>query len=271
MTKNPDNKTTIIELNKKQMEKKSTQENPNIFNTSKDKLLTQEEENIIRKTMMEREIREQKQVIKKSVLDTATLPPKANLIIIDNFYSNPYKTREFILTQEFKIRGNYPGQRTVSFATEELKNSIEKFVFPFGGKITNFPIGKKSKNDNDNYNGAFQFTTSRDRSWFHCDGWNNWGGIVYLTPNAPLNSGTGFYQYEDGTKSEKETKIRKNDKLVGEHSQDVTKWKLVDKAANVFNRLILFNSKLYHSSMDYFGTTKEDGRLFQCFFFDTEK
>ena len=242
-----------------------------MFKQSREKLLTREQEEIIRKTMMEREAREKKQVIKKNVLDTASLPPKVNLIIVDNFYSNPYKTREFILTQEFKIRGNYPGQRTVSFANEELKKSIEKFVSPFGGKITNFPIGDKDPQGNENYNGAFQYTTSRDRSWFHVDGWNNWGGIVYLTPNAPLNSGTGFYQYEDGTRTEMGGKIRKNDKLVGDHSQDVTKWKLVDKAANVFNRLILFNSKLYHSSMDYFGTTKEDGRLFQCFFFDTEK
>ena len=232
--------------------------------------LSKEEEKEIRKTMMEREAQEKKVVKKTSVLNTITLPPKANLIIIDNFYNNPYKTRKFILTQEFKVVGNYPGKRTISFANEQLKNNIEKYIKPFGGKITNFPIGEKSSNGNYNYNGSFQYTTSRDRSWFHVDGWNNWGGILYLTPNAPLNSGTGFYEYEDGTRMQDELEIRKNQKILDEHSQDVTKWKLVDKVGNIFNRLILFNSKHYHSSMDYFGTTKEDGRLFQCFFFDTE-
>jgi hypothetical protein len=37
------------------------------------------------------------------------------------------------------------------------------------------------------------------------------------------------------------------------------------------NRLVLFNAHRYHMSMDYFGDTKENGRLFQTFFFSTGK
>ena len=62
-----------------------------------------------------------------------------------------------------------------------------------------------------------------------------------------------------------------NLKKLSMHCQDITKWTKVDEIGNVFNRLILFNSTKYHMSMDYFGTTKEDGRLFQVFFFSTEK
>ena len=54
-------------------------------------------------------------------------------------------------------------------------------------------------------------------------------------------------------------------------SQDLTKWQQVDKVGNIFNRLILFDSKRFHMSMDYFGDSKENGRLFQVFFFSTEK
>ena len=90
-------------------------------------------------------------------------PPTPILFIIDNFYNNPMETREYILTQDFKIRGNYPGQRTMSHATEEIKDMIQRWILPFGGKITRFPL---EKTDN-NYNGAFQYTTSRNRSWFH--------------------------------------------------------------------------------------------------------
>ena len=54
-------------------------------------------------------------------------------------------------------------------------------------------------------------------------------------------------------------------------SQDLTKWEVVDTVGNVFNRLILFNAKRYHMSMDYFGKDKTDSRLFQVFFFSTEK
>jgi len=63
-----------------------------------------------------------------------------------------------------------------------------------------------------------------------------------------------------------------NNKLeLDRDSQDMTKWDLVDSIGNVYNRLVLFNSMRYHMSMDYFGDNKENGRLFQVFFFSTEK
>ena len=54
-------------------------------------------------------------------------------------------------------------------------------------------------------------------------------------------------------------------------SQDLTRWEQVDKVGNIFNRLILFNAKRFHMSLDYFGNMKENGRLFQVFFFSTER
>lgn len=201
-------------------------------------------------------------------------PKKQNceLIIIDNFYSNPIQTRDFVLKQNFFVEGNFPGKRTRSFANESLKDIIQKYIEPFSGKIIDFPIPSKENIDLNNiYNGAFQYTTSRDRSWVHIDGYNNWAGILFLTPEAPLDSGTGFYQFYDSTSNESEM-IKNNSKNdIDRFSQDMTKWKLVDKIGNVFNRLILFNSKRYHMSMDYFGDSIENGRLFQVFFFSTER
>ena len=198
-----------------------------------------------------------------------------NLMVIDDFYINAKETRDYILSQEFKVRGNYPGQRTTSRATLHLKEMIEGYIQHFAGKIIDWPMPSSSDNDgrnnNDTYNGAFQYTTSRDRTWIHNDGWNNWAGVLYLTPNAPVNSGTGIYRFKDGTRTVDEAEARGNKKIIDENSQDYTKWELVDKVGNVFNRLVLFNSKQYHASMDYFGTNKENGRLFQVFFFSTEK
>ena len=135
-------------------------------------------------------------------------PIYCNLLIIDNFYNNPIDTRNYILTQDFSVKGNYPGQRTKSYANNELRNIIEGYIKHFAGKITDWP-------DSDNtYNGAFQYTTSRDRTWVHTDGYNNWAGVLYLTPNAPVSSGTGIFRLRDGTRFEEETKIRNNEKLV---------------------------------------------------------
>jgi hypothetical protein len=202
--------------------------------------------------------------------DIQVRSPSCGLIVIDNFYKNPHETRKYILTQEFSVRGNYPGQRTISYATQHLKDIIQGYVMPFGGKITDFPIPDKTTNANI-YNGSFQYTTSRDRSWVHIDGYNNWGGVLYMTPNAPLSSGTAFYKFNDGAECQRDQDILENKTQTDTFSQDMTKWQLVDRVGNVFNRLILFNSKRFHMSMDYFGDSKENGRLFQVFFFSTEK
>lgn len=173
-----------------------------------------------------------------------------NIIVIDNFYKNPLEVRNFALNEEYNVSGNYPGHRTRSFANKELKETIEKFVSP--NKLTDFPMEPSA------YNGSFQYATSRQRSWIHIDPHNNWGGVLFLTPDAPVNSGTAFYRLKKGYLEQD----------VSKYSQDLSKWELVDQVGNVFNRLVLFNSKRYHMSMDYFGTELSDSRLFQVFFFD---
>ena len=205
--------------------------------------------------------------------------PSCGLIVIDNFYNNPLETRNYILKQEFSVKGNFPGQRTISYATDLIKDIIQKYVEPFSGKITEFPCPKDKPDFKTNepkeeeekeeiYNGSFQYTTARDRSWIHTDKWNNWAGVLFMTPDAPLSSGTAFYRFNDGPTCESECN---NQDEVDRWSQDFTKWELVDTVGNVFNRLVLFNAHRYHMSMDYFGDTKENGRLFQTFFFSTEK
>ena len=198
--------------------------------------------------------------------------PSCNLIVVDNFYNNPLETRNYILTQDFFVSGNFPGKRTISYANDNLKEIIQKYVEPFGGKITEFPCPNIDNSDASTiYNGAFQYTTSRDRSWIHTDKWNNWAGVLFLTPDAPITAGTAFYKFYDDSMCQEDSKILKNQDETDRFSQDLTKWQLVDRVGNVFNRLILFNANRYHMSMDYFGDTKENGRLFQVFFFSTEQ
>ncbi len=195
--------------------------------------------------------------------------PHCSYLVIDSFLSNPHETRNYILTQEFPVSGNYPGRRTKSYATEEIRDLIERFIEPLAGKITSFPIGS---DDGENYNGAFQYTTSRDRSWIHTDSWNNWAGVLYLTPDAPHSGGTGIFRHKDtGITTEEEAKLRGLDEKLGTQSQDYTAWEQIDTVGNVFNRLILFDATQYHASLDYFGTDKVSGRLFQTFFFSTER
>ena len=234
----------------------------------------EEQEKILQPTNPEQE-KFKKQALKAKEYYDKPKSIYCNLLVIDNFYIDAKETREHILKEEFKVRGNYPGQRTTSRANIHLKEMIQGYIQHFAGKIIDWPMPSTSnnngQNNNDTYNGAFQYTTSRDRTWIHNDGWNNWAGVLYLTPNAPVSSGTGIFRFKDGTRSADEAEVRGNKKLLDENSQDYTKWELVDRVGNVFNRLVLFNSKQYHASLDYFGTNKENGRLFQVFFFSTER
>lgn len=188
--------------------------------------------------------------------------------IIDNFYSDVDQVREFALSQEYPVNGNYPGKRTKSFLNDSMKETIESIVLPFYGKVINW--------SEDSYTGSYQYTTSRDRSWIHADQTTKWAGVCYLTPNAPLSSGTGLFKHIPTglTMAPKNPDGSYNHKLLSEinkDSQDMTKWELVDRIANVYNRLVLYRGDHFHISLDYFGQDINDGRLFQTFFFDTEK
>jgi len=179
---------------------------------------------------------------------------KTSLIIVDDFYSDPYKARDFALSQDFSVKGNYPGARTKSFFTNNVKKKIESCM-PAMGKITT-PF------DDAAYNGAFQYTTSNDKTWIHADMYNQWAAVCYLTPDAPLTSGTGIFRH----KKTKEIEYNTTEYDGSDYSQ----WELVDTVGNVFNRIVIYNGRLFHASLDYFGTDKLTGRLFQTFFFNTE-
>lgn len=188
--------------------------------------------------------------------------------VIDNFYSDVDEVRKFALEQDFSVRGNYPGPRTKSFLNDSVKSVIESVVSPFYGKVIYW--------SDEQYTGAYQYTTSRDRSWIHADQTTKWAAVCYLTPDAPLSGGTGLFKHkptgltmapklEDGSYDDELLK------KVYKDSQDMTKWELMDRIGNVYNRLIMYRGDHFHMSLDYFGQDLHDGRLFQTFFFDTER
>lgn len=183
-----------------------------------------------------------------------------NIIIIDNFYNDIDDVRFFALYNKYNINGNFPGLRTKSYANDEIKALFEKYI---GKKITYWPAS---------YNGSYQYTTKNMNSWVHRDE-TNWAGVIYLTPNAPLNSGTGFYRHKKTGIENKEEFDNLSEELkkeVNNDSEDMSKWELIDMVGNKYNRLVLFQGTRNHRSMEYFGNDINDGRLFQTWFFNTE-
>jgi len=209
-----------------------------------------------------------------------------NLFVVDNFHPKPYELREFALKQDFNVDGNYPGHRTRSFLkdsdyplglvpfepgpnyTSTMQQKIADVVRPFAGEVVWW--------GEEEYTGAFQYTTAKDKSWIHVDHVTTWAAVLYLTPNAPITSGTGLFRhkltgwttepyFDNGTINEN----LKN--LIYEDAYDMTKWEMHSMVGNVFNRLVLYRANQWHQSLDYFGKDMYDGRLFMTFFFNTEQ
>ena len=193
---------------------------------------------------------------------------ETQLLITDQFYNDVDAVREFALQQDFSVKGNYPGNRTISFLNDSIKETIESIIKPHAGKVVYW--------SEDQYPGAFQYTTSRERSWIHADQTTEWAGVCYLTPNAPHSAGTGIFRHKEtglirAPKNEDGSLNRELIDYIGKDSQDMTKWDLVDVVGNVYNRLVLYRGDLFHMSLDYFGNNLYDSRLFQTFFFTTER
>jgi hypothetical protein len=187
------------------------------------------------------------------------------MIVLDDFYNDPDQVRNFALSQEFKVEGNYPGLRTDPATPEHsmyLKSFFEDSVLH--RKITYW--------NTEDHNTCFQYTVEGNTTWVHHDE-THWAGVVYLTPNAPIGYGTSIY-------SHKETDIYQWDSIKDSESDfnhtagllgDLDKWEPELIVGNRYNRLVLYRGSLYHrSTIPGFGNCPETGRLFQVFFFDTE-
>lgn len=180
------------------------------------------------------------------------------IFIVDNFYSNPDEVRNFALNQTFKsdLRW-YKGLRTVEvFRPVELKLTFEKIL---GQSIQNW--------DYYGSNGVFQITTAEDPQVYHYDT-QKWAAMIYLSPNAPLQSGTRLHKSNiNNTRSCEESVELVNQAFSGGF-YDSTKFDLVDSAGNVYNRLVIMDAHCIHSAGPYFGSSPETGRLTHLFFFD---
>lgn len=180
--------------------------------------------------------------------------------IVDNFYKNPDSVREFALSLDFTVSGNYPGLRTEPCSNdgnyiEEMKTSFENIL---NKKITYFPL--------EEYNTSFQYTTWKDTTWVHHDMMSH-AAVIYLHPNPLLDSGTSMYRH-------KGTGIMRHEEGLPDFNKESTSledWETVTEVKNIYNRAVVYDSQYYHrSTIPGFGIDKENGRLFQTFFFNAE-
>jgi len=175
--------------------------------------------------------------------------------IFDNFYDDPDQVRINVLGRnDWGSYGNYPGIRTGKESYQQslfLRNFFEDIM---GMRINDWNTGA---------NTCFQNTYCWDDTWIHSDQ-TDWAGIIYLTPDAPVESGTGFFRHKKtGFDSAQQGRINEKE------GYNLDNWDKTAEVGNIYNRLVIYNAKLYHRSMlPGFGNSIESGRLTQTFFFN---
>lgn len=195
---------------------------------------------------------------------------KPDLVVVDGFYENPGEVRAIALSQGYHDSAYHKGKSTRNqFLFPGLKERFEDLL---RRKIVAWETHGR--------NGVFQYCIAGDTLVYHSD-LQNYAGAVYLTPNAPPETGTTFFRSKefglDHSPTDAEAVVfgYKNagelaHKMYGGRLLDKTAWEEVDRIGNVYNRLALWPGGKVHAASDYFGSTKEDSRLFQIFFFDVE-
>ena len=181
--------------------------------------------------------------------------------IVDGFFDNPDAIREFALKQKYftDTSGRWPGSRT------ELLSDISPNIFHSICKkiLTLFFTPEQTYN----YNVEITFQLINENylsGWVHKDP-SIATAIIYLTPKS--ESGTSLYlkqniEYEDSSYVKEKLEGYKN------YSDNTTSrcknnqhYKETVNIKGIFNRLIFFDSNIYHSAHDFFGVDKEDSRL----------
>lgn len=174
-----------------------------------------------------------------------------NLLIVDNFYNNPDSVRSYGL---------------LSFQDKTLNNTIKEidafrqhFQKLLGTKITNF--------DKYEHLGGFSTSTAGDKIIFDTKK-HQFIALIFLQKNAPINTGITLYRSKNTGKMTVEENERNS--VFKNSNLDSTEFEPVDIIGNLFNRLVIFNTKQIHAISNHFGITNDNSRLVQTFAFDVE-
>jgi hypothetical protein len=195
--------------------------------------------------------------------------------VITNFYENPGAIRQFALKQKYTFRHEeeglnyvYPGCRTQDL--HALDSSLQAMVLKKLVSVFHIPEHDLMRWA---ISSSFQSVSEiYKKGVIHTDTNTIFAGVLYLTPYAPLNSGTSLYQKNATFNQERYQKaLDQNDERFksGEIVMNTDYHSMFDEVVrvnNVYNTLILYEGDMFHAANHFFGKTLEDSRLAQVFF-----
>ena len=192
--------------------------------------------------------------------------------VVDNFLEDPDKIRNLALNMEYiNSNGRYPGKRTrpLHQINKELHDYLSnKFFSVFYDFL--HPV-------NWNIELLFQLIDSFDvsessdfnKGWIHVDVDKVIGGVVYLTPDANLESGTSIYLPKPSLSEEQLNQIYTDPQEIRfelyrdgikpkEYNEHLNKFNnnFIEtvNVKNVYNRLLAFDANSWHAAQNFHGT-----------------
>lgn len=194
--------------------------------------------------------------------------------IIENFYENPDEIRKFALKQKFtycheltNIDYVYPGSRTKDLF------ELDKTLYE---KVCKKLVSVFHNTEKDHMRWAittsFQVVEAKfGRGVLHQDDNTIFAGVLYLTPDAPLDAGTSLFKPNRQFDESKYRAALKQNDINFKNNQPVSTefHSMFDETVrvnNVYNTMILFNAQTYHAANEFFGDSLQTGRMAQVFF-----
>ena len=194
--------------------------------------------------------------------------------VIDDFYDDPDAIRKFALSQHYTYRHEekdldyvYPGCRTKDLF--ELDAELYALVCK---KLA--AVFHNTEHDVMRWvvSTSFQIVGKDYRhGLIHQDTNTIFAGVLYLSPDAPLEAGTSLFKKNknyDEAIYKKESKANderfKNKQPISFEYHNM--FDEIVRVNNVYNTLILFEGDIFHCANHFFGSTLEDSRMAQVFF-----
>jgi len=193
------------------------------------------------------------------------------LLVKDNFYQNPEKVLEAARTADYYEPEHVTGFRSKTVYHEPgIKRKLEKIL---GIRITRWDTDPLEENGV--FYQGFSKGKRREIPGVHSDEpYNDITVLIYLTPGLPADCGTSLWQHRATGLVNPATpqdarrlglKWQELRDLLEKENKDRSQWIEMDRAGNVFNRMVAYPSGVFHSASKHFGSSVANGRLYQTF------
>jgi hypothetical protein len=200
---------------------------------------------------------------------------QTNLMVIDNFYPDPDIIRDYVLAQKFIKYPKLNSQKNAGYNGLYYKPGpqMRKATMDQISKVIGVPIAYDLEGQ-----GHFRLLTEQQErkktTSVHVDH-VRWSGVLSLIPGSLPQGETMFWRHKksqllgihDLELLEKVKQGNPDFNIDKKDSNNTRAWENVMKIGYNYNRLILFNGNLFHSSAPGFGSNKFNAKLTQVFFF----